>query len=289
MTILKSPLNYTGGKYKLLPQLLPLFPKEINTFVDLFGGGANVGINVKANKIIINDIVSDLINLYKTLQSLEPFETFEYIHNRISEFKLSMENEDGYRTLRKIYNEQKHPLDFFLLVCYSFNHSIGFNNNGGFNVAFGRDRSAYNKTIEYNLKDFINVIKSKNIEFTNLSFKDFYFSNISENDFVYTDPPYLITNANYNKFWNDETEKEFLKTLKGLSDRNIKFGISNVLEHLGRENTIFKEWIEENNFHITYIEADYSNSSYQLSDKTSKSVEVFVTNYKPVSNIKKLF
>ena len=50
--LIKSPLNYVGGKYKLLPQILPLFPDNINTFVDLFGGGFNVGINVKANKII---------------------------------------------------------------------------------------------------------------------------------------------------------------------------------------------------------------------------------------------
>ena len=35
---IKSPLNYTGGKYKLLPQIIPIFPSDINTFVDLFGG-----------------------------------------------------------------------------------------------------------------------------------------------------------------------------------------------------------------------------------------------------------
>ena len=48
--IIKSPLNYTGGKYKLLPQLLPLFPQNINTFVDLFAGGCNVGVNAHAKK-----------------------------------------------------------------------------------------------------------------------------------------------------------------------------------------------------------------------------------------------
>ena len=37
--LIKSPLNYTGGKYNLLTQLFPLFPDEINTFIDLFGGG----------------------------------------------------------------------------------------------------------------------------------------------------------------------------------------------------------------------------------------------------------
>lgn len=34
--MIQSPLNYTGGKYKLLPQILPLFPKDIDVFVDLF-------------------------------------------------------------------------------------------------------------------------------------------------------------------------------------------------------------------------------------------------------------
>lgn len=52
----KSPLNYTGGKFKLLPQILPLFPDNINTFIDLFTGGCNVGVNVEANKIVCNDI-----------------------------------------------------------------------------------------------------------------------------------------------------------------------------------------------------------------------------------------
>lgn len=38
-TYIKSPLNYVGGKFKLLPEIIPLFPTNINTFVDLFGGG----------------------------------------------------------------------------------------------------------------------------------------------------------------------------------------------------------------------------------------------------------
>lgn len=39
---LKNPFNYTGAKYKLLPQLLPLFPDRIDNFVDLFGGGGSI-------------------------------------------------------------------------------------------------------------------------------------------------------------------------------------------------------------------------------------------------------
>ena len=44
--MIKSPLNYTGGKYKLLPQILPYFPSNINTFVDMFCGGINTSLLV---------------------------------------------------------------------------------------------------------------------------------------------------------------------------------------------------------------------------------------------------
>ena len=53
--MIKSPLNFTGGKYKLLDQIIPLFPKNISTMIDLFSGGSNVGVNIEANKIISID------------------------------------------------------------------------------------------------------------------------------------------------------------------------------------------------------------------------------------------
>lgn len=51
---IKSPLNYTGGKGKLLSQILPLFPKNIDILVDLFCGGGNLGINANALKVVYN-------------------------------------------------------------------------------------------------------------------------------------------------------------------------------------------------------------------------------------------
>ena len=32
LELIQSPLNYTGGKFKLLPQILPLFPENIDIF-----------------------------------------------------------------------------------------------------------------------------------------------------------------------------------------------------------------------------------------------------------------
>lgn len=73
--LIKSALNYTGGKYKLLPQLLPLFPESYNNFIDLFSGGATVAVNLaninksKTKKYIINDISEEVIDFYKYLES----------------------------------------------------------------------------------------------------------------------------------------------------------------------------------------------------------------------------
>ena len=53
--MIQSPLNYTGGKFKLLPLIVPHFPENINVFVDLFWGGCTVGINIEAKKIIYNE------------------------------------------------------------------------------------------------------------------------------------------------------------------------------------------------------------------------------------------
>ena len=69
--MIQSPLNYTGGKFKLLPQILPLFPQHINVFVDLFCGGCNVGINVDCNRVIYNDLNENLLCLYNTFKNLE--------------------------------------------------------------------------------------------------------------------------------------------------------------------------------------------------------------------------
>lgn len=84
--MIQSPLNYTGGKFKLLPQILPLFPKEINTFVDLFCGGCNVGINVEANRVIYNDIDRNLLYIYQTFKILGKEVIKELIYEIIDKY-----------------------------------------------------------------------------------------------------------------------------------------------------------------------------------------------------------
>ena len=87
--MIQSPLNYTGGKFKLLPQILPLFPKNINTFVDLFCGGCNVGINIDCKRVIYNDLDRNLLYLYNTLKNLDKQSVFDWIYEIINKYELS--------------------------------------------------------------------------------------------------------------------------------------------------------------------------------------------------------
>lgn len=119
---LKSPLNYIGGKYKILNQILPLFPKNINQFVDLFAGGGNVGINTDAKKVYFNDNLIYLIEMFLEFKNLGFDNTLKYINEKINEYQLSQTNEKGYLDFRKKYNQERNPLELFVLIAYSFNH-----------------------------------------------------------------------------------------------------------------------------------------------------------------------
>lgn len=275
---IKSPMNYIGGKYKLLNQLIPLFPKNIHTFYDIFAGGLDVSINVNAKEIISNDISFQIINLYKTLQKLEFKDVNLKINKLIDKYELSKTNKNGYLKLRENYNSFKDDISLFTLICYSFNHNIRFNKKNAFNVPFGANRSSYNKRIEKNLSIFMENIKD--IKFDSKNFYDIT-PKRNVNNFVYADPPYLLTIASYNENggWNKLLELKLLNYLKSLHNNNIKFALSNVIENRYGENTILKEWVKENKFNIHYLNMDYSNSFYQKKDKKTKDKEVLITNY----------
>jgi len=291
---IKSPLNYIGGKQRILNQILPLFPANIEQFVDLFAGGCNVGMNVRANKLIFNDNLVYLIEMYKAFQRLSFQSILEHIQSKIKEYHLSLTNEEGYKQMRAFYNQDKNPLDLFLLISFSFNHQIRFNSDHEFNNPFGRERSSFNDTMKYNLEMFHKRLQKNNIQFTCKSFEQFDFSTFTEKDFVYADPPYLISTGTYNdgkrgfKGWTEKEERDLLKTLDKLNNQNIKFALSNVLEHKGKTNEMLKKWLTtHSNYVVNYIDTNYSNSNYQtiVRDKNA-SVEVLITNYEPVKPVK---
>ncbi|UWG10634.1 MAG: D12 class N6 adenine-specific DNA methyltransferase [Bacteriophage sp.] len=280
MEYVKSPLNYTGGKYKLLPQLLELFPKQVNTFVDLFAGGGNVSVNVKAEKVVFNDLMWQVPEMLQEFKKIGVEESLRKIDGYISSYDLSKENKEGYLALRELYNKGKSdPLMLYTLICYSFNNQIRFNNKGAYNMPFGKDRSSFNPTLREKFIIFVQRLQSMEIQFSSKDFRELDLDTLGENDFVYCDPPYLITVASYNENggWGEQAERDLLAKLDTLDKAGVKFGLSNVFESKGKENIILKEWAK--GYTVHYLDHTYSNCSYHKKDKQSKDIEVFITNY----------
>ncbi|DAA84240.1 TPA: DNA methyltransferase [Candidatus Gastranaerophilales bacterium HUM_2] len=302
--IIQSPLNYTGGKFKLLPQILPLFPKNIDIFVDLFCGGANVGVNVKSNRTILNDTddnLTYLFNMFKNLGSdflplvdeiIEKYQLsqsskygYDY-YNCDSNTGLAPYNKDKFLKLRDDFNNSKdigyyHYAMLYTLILYSFNNQIRFNSNGHFNLPVGK--RDYNEKMKQKLQKFIDRLKEKDYKFSNQDFRDFDISTLNSNSFVYADPPYLITCATYNEQggWNETDERDLLDFLNDLHRNNIKFALSNVLRSKGKENSILIDWIQRNSdkYKVINLNYSYNNSNYQTKNKNEITEEVLIINY----------
>ncbi len=281
---IKSPLNYIGGKYKLLEQIIPLFPTDIENFVDVFSGGANVGINVQAKNHIFNDMNNRINEMFRYFQKQDSVKLVQTIEQRISDWNLSKTNEEAFLSFRKQYNQNPNPLDLYILSSFSYNYQFRFNNSMEFNNPFGRNRSHFSENMKNNLLNFVTKLQTLNATFSDLFFDEFNFSKLTSKDFVYLDPPYLITTGSYNdgkrgfSDWGEKQEKDMYQLLRELTEKKIKFALSNVLIHKGKHNKLLEEFIKDKNIFVKYLNYNYKNSSYNTTKQDS--VEVLVTNYK---------
>ncbi|MBW6483253.1 MAG: Dam family site-specific DNA-(adenine-N6)-methyltransferase [Vicingaceae bacterium] len=268
----RSPLFYVGDKYKLYPKISKYFPKAVNRFIEPFTGGGSVFLNINANEYLLNDIDSNVIDIHNFLieQAKNPKAFFDDVFEIIEKYGLSHSyikdivpqelkekwvktyyakfNKQGFNQLKSNYNSsnKKSILQLYLLLIYGFNRMLRFNSKGEYNLPVGN--VDFNQNTLAALKDYFRLTQKKNIKFHNLDFETFFeIIEFEENDFVYLDPPYLITFSEYNKLWNEETEKRLLDYLEILEDRNINFAISNVTHYKGKVNEQFLEWSKQHN------------------------------------------
>ena len=257
--IFESPLNYIGSKAKVMPYIRQNLIVT-DTFVDVFGGGFNVGINSASNNIIYNDINFIVKQLIESFQKYDTYDYIIYAKKFIEKHQLEKGNKESYLSARDFYNElpesKKDPRMLFTIILYSFQQQIRFNSNYGFNNTAGV--RWFNDCILAKLISFSRVIKEKNITFLSDDFINLG-NHISVNNdtFLYLDPPYKLTTGSYNdgkrgfKGWDDELEQELFTFIDEMTQQNVPCMLSYVLEHKGSTNTAVEEWMTRNSY--TYI------------------------------------
>lgn len=287
-----SPIPYMGNKYKLLKTIIPLFPKECNYFIDLFGGGGCVCANYQGIKgTLYNEINEHIVNLFKMFKENKPEELNLYFLNIINEYELEDKTiidrrdkdrykyrQDKFNKLRLDYNlsQERDYKILYLLSRYSINHLIRFNFKGEFNASNGAD--AYNNK---NYEDIINFHdKIKTIKISNNDALQLKIDNIDVDTFIYCDPPYLNTQAVYNEKrgyggWNINNDYKLFELLSKVNDKKIKFGLSNVFENRGIKNEHLIKWCENNNWKVYHLDRNYN----PFSRGNSNTDEVYICNY----------
>ena len=286
ITYIKSPMNYVGNKYKYLKQLHEIFPKSINNFIDLFCGGTDVSINTPAITKYANDINTNIIDIYKSFQQHSIEEILSFIDQRIKEFSLSRQNSEGFLQYRELYNTNENyrtPLDLFTLSRFSFNNKISFNINKELNSSFGWNHSDFNLNQRANTRAMHAAIQ--NINFTSENFRDFDISKFTDpNDFLYIDPPYLISAAQYNtgsklvnERWELQDDLDLYAFLDNANKQGLKWAMSNIVAHKGQENVALIEWAEQ--YYVYDIYTDYSKAVYNKIKTNEPTIEVIITNY----------
>ena len=285
--LVKSPLNYIGNKSRQMPQLLQIFPSEINNFIDLFTGGGDVVANIDAEHKFANDINEPVIEILQSFQKYSLEEIMQYIDKRIVEFNLNKTNEDGYLQYRELYNKKDSnyntPLDLFTITRFSYNQILRFNKKMELNAAFGKNRSSYNDNMRNNTIAF--HPKIQDVTFTSIDFSKFDLTNFGEKDFLYADPPYLIANADYNTgktaklSWQIQDEIRLQKYLDEANNYNIKWAVSDFIKYKNKINTVTEEWAQTNKYNIYKMNVNYSKLTTKADRITEPTLEVLITNY----------
>ena len=295
----RSPFFYVGDKYKLLPQINALFPKNFDRLIEPFVGGGSVFINSNAIEVLANDLNSNVISIHKLLyaQTKQMPEFISRLSNLARNYHLTCSfdgdivpesvkkeypktyfaqlNRLGYAKLKEDYNQSNNrdTLQLYALMIYGFNRMLRFNKAGDFNIPVGN--VDFNGNVVEALLDYSSKTSGRRILFSDLGFDDFLGSiTYKINDFVYLDPPYLITSSEYNKGWNEEIELKLYSTLDHLNKMGVNFALSNVVSYGEKRNEILEKWMQKYEVHV--ITSNYIN----YFDNRKKSLkEILVCNY----------
>ncbi|WHQ36388.1 DNA adenine methylase [Spiroplasma sp. SV19] len=256
-----SPLSWPGGKAKHFNKIKAFLPGKFDMFIDLFCGGASVGLNVLdqqlCTKVIFNDLYSDLIYFWQKgihLIELDYLQKLAYPNSKtISEMKAKM--------LDVSCSNQGE--EFLMKNALTFNSKEW----GVWTDKRLQQNFNINKLIRVeNVRELL-VNPKYNIKFFNSDYKEIInrYGN-DENIVWYLDPPYY-----YNK---GKPYKHSKIDFQELKDNILKIKGKWILSIDNSEfiKDLFKE------FNISEFEWGYSSTNCH-NRKPKIGQEIIITNY----------
>lgn len=185
-------LKWTGGKTRILDDIISQFPKECETYYEPFLGGGSILIDILRRVEVgalnyrtfkASDINKHLVATFQAIQSnvetlIETLETLE-----------ARTDKEAYYEARREFNERPTPALFIYLNKTCFRGLYRENKNGKFNVPYGNYK---NPVIcpKDKLRESARLFNKFKVCFDNKPYHE-ALSAATFGDFVYMDPPYI--------------------------------------------------------------------------------------------------
>jgi len=249
-------LRRLGNKTKLAKEIIKYFP-EHSTYVEPFFGAGGLFFNKpKAKYNILNDLDSDVFNLYNV------------IINKRSEFLELLELTPYSSELFKhwVKNEEKDPLMKALRFVYLSN--FGYMGKQSTTKVSTNDNSK--KIAILNLEKTIDFLKDCSLQFTNYDFRKsiksiaFREQIDRKKTFFYCDPPYLGATNNYSHSF---TEQDSIDLFDSLQNVGCKFAVSEF------DHPFILDQAKRRGLHIHIIG--------ERQNLKNRRTELLITNYEP--------
>ena len=197
-------LKYRGGKSREIPRFLQYVPNDFDRYIEPFFGGGALYFSLESKNAIINDVNERLMLFYRQLRDNYPeirvqldeiqqiYEANQAEYKKLKanspDVRVPNANEELYYEMRNRFN---HPdnvyLDgvvYFFINKTAYSGMIRYNNNGEYNVPFGRYPNLNTQLVTEQHSRLL-----QGAELYSLDYKSI-FDMASVNDFIFLDPPY---------------------------------------------------------------------------------------------------
>ena len=197
-------LKYRVGKSREIPRFLQYIPDDFNRYIEPFFGGGAVYFYLEPDNAIINDLNQRLMTFYSQLRNNYPkmrsqldelqalYEKnqleFKELKSKNPEKRVPNANEELYYKIRALFNNPDDTyLDgvlYFFINKTAYSGMIRYNNNGEYNVPFGRYPNLNTKLVTQQHSELLQRAELYSVDYREI------FDMAQEDDFIFLDPPY---------------------------------------------------------------------------------------------------
>lgn len=240
------PIKIQGIKTKLVPFIAAsIYWDDNGTYFEPFMGSGVVGFNLQPKKAIFSDTNPYIIQFYKDLQNkiITPAIVREFLEEETLKLMATPADKNSYYyEVRERFNKTHTSLDFLFLQRSNFNGMIRFNNQGKYNVPFGRKPERFKKALITKIVNQVawaqDLIVNHDWDFLCIPFEE-AFSMMKPKDFTYLDPPYIDRYDGYYDAWSED----YAVLLSKLAQNGpAKYAFSMWYKNKYRENEHIKLW-----------------------------------------------